>query len=520
LSKENSLLRKSIAIVVLAVVLCSANAFAQSSDQPDSSAYTLGFSTYLWHTDRFAAGFDITTDSEGNIYVTGNTRDKNFPATEGAYQTEIQGEADAFVAKLNPEGELVFATLIGGTKREHHAGVIVDDEGYIYMMGGTHSSDFPVTDGAYDTSFNGEGQWAGDVYVTKINPTGSEIVFSTFVGGDAEDTGTSIQLDSKGDIVIGGGTHSKDFPVTDGVIQPEYTNTDCFIAKLSADGDKLLFSTSLGRGRHEMITSVAVDDKDNIFVTGFTATSELPTSDDALRKHLITPITPRFKGGIDHFVAKINKKGTELQYLSYLGAGGHMGTTLSWASPNRLVVCGSTNEKGFPITDDALGKEIKGDRDCYITVFNSDDMTLEYSTVFGGSEADNITSVSFLEDDTLFIGGKTNSADFPLTKDAAFSEYPTWEKTFDSTFSGRRMAFVSVIDIKNRSLVYSTYVGACFQPRSCSDESGNICYIAEAGQRGESGMTGFPVTEGALMEPPTYLMLGRLVENTGLAEKK
>jgi len=515
------LLRKSIVFVVLAAVLGSANAFSQTSAPPDSSAYSLGFSTYLWHTDRFAAGFDISTDSEGFIYITGNTRDKNFPATEGAYQTEIKGEADAFVAKLTPEGELVFATLIGGTKREHHTGLIVDDEGFIYMMGGTHSSDFPVTEGAYDTSFNGEGQWAGDVYVTKIDPTGSELVFSTFIGGEVEETVTSnsIKLDSKGNIVIAGGTRSQDFPATDGVIQPEYTNTDSFIAKLSSDGDKLLFSTSVGRGRYEMITSVAVDDKDNIYVTGWTATSELPATDDALRRNLKTPIVPRFKGGIDHFVAKINKNGTQLQYLSYLGAGGHMGSTLSWASPNRLVVCGSTNETGFPITDNAFSKEIKGERDGFITVFNSEDMTLDYSAVFGGSDADHIISAFFLDDETLVIGGKTNSADFPLTKDALLSEYPTSEKTFDSTFSGRRKAFVSVIDIKNNNLVYSTYLGACFQIKTRVDEAGNICFIAEAGQRGESGMTGFPVTEGALMEPPTYLMLGSLVKNTGQAGK-
>ena len=515
-------MRKTITIVVLTVVMCSANAFSETSAEPDSSAYSLGFSTYLWHTDKYAAGFDISTDSEGNIYITGNTRDKNFPATEGAYQTEIKGEADAFVAKLTPEGELVFASLIGGTKREHHTGLTVDDEGYIYMIGGTHSSDFPVTDGAYDTSFNGEGEWAGDVYVAKIDPTGSELVFSTFIGGEVEETVSSdcIQIDSKGNIIIAGTTGSKDFPATDGVIDKEYTKSDCFIAKFSPDGDRLLFSTSVGGGRMEMITSVAVDDTDNIYVTGFTVADELPVTDNAVRKTMIMPQVGGYADGIDHFVAKINATGTEILYLSYLGAGGHMSTTLSWARPNRLLVCGSTKEEGFPITENAFCKEIKGDRDCYVTVFNSDDMTLEYSTVFGGSEADHVMSAYFLDDETIVIGGKTNSPDFPLTGDAVLSEYPVWEKTFSSTFFGRRQAFVSVIDIKNRSLVYSTYLGACFQPRACSDKSGNICYIAEAGQRGESGMTGFPVTEGALMEPPTYLMLGRLVKSTGLAEKR
>ena len=506
---------KKLSLIVLGVILCSGNALSQTSAEPDSATYSPGFSTYLWHTDKFAAGYDICTDGEGNIYISGNTRDKNFPASEDAYQTEIKGEADAFVAKFTPEGELVFATLIGGAKREHHTGLTVDGEGYIYLMGGTHSDDFPVTEGSYDTSFNGEGQWAGDVYVTKIDPSGSEIVFSTFIGGEVEETVTAggIQLDSKGNIVIAGTTHSQDFPATNGVICSEYTNQDSFIAKFSPDGDQLLFSTSVGRGRYEMITSIAVDDQDNIYVTGYTATSELPATDDAIRKNLTTPITPRFKGGIDHFVAKINDKGTELLYLSYLGSGGHMRSTLSWASPNRLLVCGSTNNENHPITENALSKEIQGDRDCYVTVFNSDDMSLEYSTVFGGSEADHVISGYFLDEDTIVIGGKTNSPDFPLTDDAWLSEYPAMEKTFSSTFSGRRKAFVSVIDISNQGLVYSTYLGACFQSKICSDKMGNISFIAEAGQRGESGMTGFPVTDNAFREPPTYLMMGRLVKN-------
>jgi hypothetical protein len=202
--------------------------------------YTLGFSTYLSHTDKYASGFDIYTDSEGYTYISGNTRDKNFPATEGAYQTELKGEADAFVAKYTPEGEIVFATLIGGTKREHHTSITVDEQGFIYLAGGTHSSDFPVTEGVYDTSFNGEGQWAGDVFVTKINPTGTDIIFSTFIGGEVEETVGSggIKVDSKENIIIVGTTLSHDFPLTKGVIDKKNTKWHGFLSKLSPDGNK------------------------------------------------------------------------------------------------------------------------------------------------------------------------------------------------------------------------------------------------------------------------------------------
>ena len=211
---------KKISFILLAILFCQGILKSQTSELADSTVFTLGFSTYLSHTDKYASGFDIYADSEGYTYISGNTRDKNFPATEGAYQTELKGAADVFVVKYTPEGEIVFATLIGGTKREHHSGITVDDAGYIYIAGGTHSSDFPVTSGSYDTSFNGEGTWAGDVFVTKLNPTGTDIIFSTFIGGEVEETvGTEgIKIDSKGNIIIVGTTKLYDFPLTKGVI--------------------------------------------------------------------------------------------------------------------------------------------------------------------------------------------------------------------------------------------------------------------------------------------------------------
>jgi len=499
-------------VIVLGVLLFSGVMSTPCRAQVDSTAYSVGFSTYLSHTDKYAAGFDICTDKDGNIYVSGNTRDRNFPATEGSYQTEIKGEADAFVAKFSPEGELVFASLVGGAKREHHTGITVDDAGYIFLIGGTQSADFPVTEGAYDTSFNGEGEWAGDVFLTKMTPAGDDIVFSTFIGGEVEETAGSgsVKIDSRGNIVIGGATCSPDFPATNGVIDQEYTKQDCFVAKLSPDGARLLFSTSLSNGKMEMVTGLAVDDEDNIYVTGFAVADDLPVTADAIRATRIMPTVGGFEDGIDHFVAKINPTGTRVSYLSYLGGGGHMGSTISWSSPNRLLVCGSTKEEGFPIVGKAVGAVSKGERDCFISVFDSEDMTLEYSSLFGGNGADNIQSAYFLDPDTIVVGGKTTSPDFPLTDDAFLAEYPTWEKTFNATFWGRRKSFVSVIDIQKGELIYSTYLGACFQFRICADAMGNIGFVGEAGQREASGMTGFPITDNAIQEPPTYLMLGKL----------
>ena len=498
------------AFYLAGIILGLGYASAQSGGPANAPSYALGFSTYLFHTDKYAARFSLVTDDKGSIYISGTTRDKNFPASAGAYQTALKGEADAFVVKLSPDGKIVFATLIGGRKREHHTGIAVDKQGFIYLVGGTHSPDFPVTPGAYDTGFNGEGEWAGDVYVVKMNPSGSDIVFSTFLGGKAEDTAYQIGLDSQGNTVVAGATCSPDFPATAGAIDDRYTKQDCFISKISPHGDRLLFSTSLGTGMYEMITGLAIDGRDNIYATGFTFAADLPVTPDARRGTLIEPKVRGYEGGSDHFLAKIDGSGTKILYMSYFAGGGNLASTLCWTAPNRLLMAGSVNEAGFPVTAKALSMDCPGTWDGFLSVFDSDDMTLVSSSRIGGKGADHISSATLLNPDVIVIGGLTTSPDFPLTENALFKEYPVWEKTFNSTFLGRRKAFVSVVDIKNGRLLYSTYLGACFQFQACSDGMGNVSFVAEAGQREAFGMTGFPVAGDTSEEPPTYLMLGRL----------
>lgn len=503
-------MKTRLTTIVLSLLFCQSILFSQTSQLKDTTVLTLGFSTYLSHTDKYASGFDIYTDSEGYTYVSGNTRDKNFPATEGAYQTELKGEADVFVVKYTPEGEIVFATLVGGTKREHHSGITVDDEGYIYIAGGTHSSDFPVTEGSYDTSFNGEGTWAGDVFVTKLNPTGTEIVFSTFIGGEVEETVGSegIKVDSKGNIIIIGTTKSSDFPLTKGSIDGE-DSMHGFLSKFSPTGEKLLFSTYFGNSQREGITGLAIDDKDNIYITGATYTANLAVTDNAFRKEIIMPKTG---GIIDHYIAKIQAIDNRISYLSYFATNGLGGLSIKWTQPNKVIVCGNTMAESFPVTDSTLSKNGKGMQDCFISVFNAETMSLEYATLFGGSESERLMSAHFLNKDTIVIGGITSSADFPLTENALYSEFPVCEKAFNSRFLGRKKSFVSVIDIKNSKLLYSSYFGASFIFRFYPDKNGNISFVAEAGQRGEAGITGFPITKDAI-EPPTYTMVGRLMLN-------
>ncbi len=503
---------KKITFILFALFFSQGILKSQTNQLPDTTVFTLGFSTYLSQIDKYASGVDIYTDSEGYTYISGNTKDKNFPATEGAYQTKLKGDglADVFVAKYSPEGELVFATLIGGTKREHHSGITVDDAGYIYIAGGTESSDFPTTKGAYDTSFNGARSWGGDVFVTKLNPTGTEIVFSTFIGGEVQETlgAGGIQVDSKGNVIIVGVTMSHDFPLTQGNIDNN-DNNQGFVSKLSSDGQKLLFSTFFGSSPREGIPRITIDDKDNIYIVGATHTAGLPVTENAFRKEIMVPESGYL---MDHYIARINATDHKISYLSYFATNAYSSSFIKWTKPNRLILCGSVTAKGFPVTDNAISKNGKGNLDCFISLFNSETMTLEYATLFGGSDEDRVWSANFINKDTIVIGGLTNSADLPLTENALYSEYPVCEKAFNSSFLGLRKSFVSVIDIKNSKLLYSSYFGASHLFRFYPDKYGNIGFVAEAGQKSEAGITGFPVTKNAT-EPPSYAMVGRLLLN-------
>lgn len=503
---------KKISFILIGILCSQGILKSQTTEQADSAVLTLGFSTYLSHTDKYASGFDIYTDSEGYTYIVGNTKDKNFPATEGAYQTELKGEgtADVFVVKYTPEGEIVFATLIGGTKREHHSAITIDYQGFIYIAGGTQSPDFPVTEGVFDTSFNGEGSWAGDIFVTKLSPTGSEIIFSTFLGGEVEETLNSggLKVDSKGNIICVGMTKSNNFPLTKGSIE-DNENMHGFIAKLSPGCEKLLFSTVFGSSTMESVTAVDIDDKDNIYLSGSTVSDNLPVTDNAFRKKMIMPTS----GGLtDHYIAKLSGADHQILYFSYFATNGYAGSPIAWSKPNRLTVCGSTMAKNFPVTKNAISDTVKGRRDCYIAVFNSETMDLEYATLFGGTEDERVMSAGFINEHTVVIGGTTSSADLPMTENALYSGFPVCEKSFNSSFLGRKKSFVTIVDIENGKLLNSTYFGASFLFNIHPDINGNISFVAEAGQRGEAGITGFPLTKNAV-EPPTYTMVGRFLLN-------
>jgi hypothetical protein len=255
----------------------------------------LVYSTYLG-----GSGFDrtngIAVDGAGNAYVTGVTGSTNFPTTAAAFQPASGGGSNAFVTKLDPAGAvLVYSTYLGGSGNDEGFGIAVDSAGHAYVTGFTSSPNFPTTVGAFDGTLGG----TNDAFVTKLNPTGSALVYSSYLGGSGSDLGLGIAMDSAGNAYVSGRTSSPDFPTTAGAFQPAFgggTN-DAFVTKLDPTGSALVYSTYLGGSGSDPAAAIAVDGAGNAYVTGTTSSPNFPTTAGAFQ--------PTLTGIRDAFVAKI-----------------------------------------------------------------------------------------------------------------------------------------------------------------------------------------------------------------------
>ena len=298
----------------------------------------LVYSTYLAGSVDNACDL-ITVDSLGNAYASGSTSSTDFPVTDNALQTTKKAPAadrrDAFVAKLNPDGTaLVFATYLGGSLNEDiTGGIAVDSSGSVHVTGHTFSTDFPTTDGAFQktTDLRGCGTGANKspcsgIFVAQLNPTGSALVYSTYLGGTDDSVG-GLDVDSSGNTYVTGATSDDTFPHTPGVFQTSFaptTGAKAFVTKLNPAGTALVYSTFLGGGDDQSGNDIHVDSAGNAYVTGTTTSTDFPTTPGAFQRALV----PGNCGTVskpspcpDAFVSKLNPAGTALVFSTYLGGG-------------------------------------------------------------------------------------------------------------------------------------------------------------------------------------------------------
>ena len=206
---------------------------------------TLAYSTYLGGSDADTGG-GLAVDASGHAYVTGLTISSDFPTTPGAFQTTLKGQENVFVSKLNAAGSaLLYSTYLGGSGGARGQGIAVDSSGNAYVTGGA-GVDFPTTPGAFQTTFKVDG--GVGVFVSKLNATGSALLYSTYVAGTGGDFGYGIAVDASRNVYVTGTTDSSNFPTTKGAYQTTFAGggADAFVSKLNATGSALLYSTYLG----------------------------------------------------------------------------------------------------------------------------------------------------------------------------------------------------------------------------------------------------------------------------------
>lgn len=361
------------------------------------SGGALSYCTYLGGNASEWAG-SIAVDGNGSAFVAGSTFSAAFPQPPGGFGTFPGGNAVAFVAKLAPDGgSLDYVAGLGGDGTVLGRTIALAAGGEAMVAGQTQARDFPVTPGAFNTSYLDVFNNYGDGFVTRVNASGSGLVFSTLLGGASADDITGIALSPGGEAVIAGFTLSQDFPTTAGALATGYVGgtADAFVTKLSADGSALGYSTYLGSFLEDRAAAVAVDSFGVAFVAGRTSWSNFPTTPGAFDETFNGPAG----GGRDAFVVGLSPNGSALDYGTFFGGGGDDAASgLALGADGAIVLVGDTNSSDLPTDPSAWQQVLRGSSDAFFTrlALPPGDFSVEVSsstlTAFPGtSVATNVT---------------------------------------------------------------------------------------------------------------------------------
>jgi hypothetical protein len=391
---------------------------------------------------------------------------------------------------------LRYGTFLGGDQSESAEGIAVDAAGNAYVTGYTASLTFPTKNPV-------QAEKAGfpeDAFVTKLNRDGSDLVFSTYLGGDGFESGADIALDEQGNVWVMGSTTSDNFPTVNPLQPVIGGSADIFVTKLKGDGSALIFSTYLGGGGNDNNGSLKVDSEGDILVTGFTTSTNFPTVNAFQPVHADTIISPclfpppfpsciRFPyvGNEDAFVTKLKGDGSALVFSTYLGGSrGDDGQDLAIDGNGNIYVIGVTASMNFPTANPLQAANAGYDGsgtfnpntscDAFVAKFNANG-ALVYSTYFGGSSNDFGRAISLDEAGNVYLLGRTTSPNFPTVA------------PLKSTLSGNADLFVAKLNQTGSATLYSTYLGG-----SSFEEAGDLQVDAQGNAfiTGETESTDFP----------------------------
>jgi uncharacterized protein (TIGR03437 family) len=394
---------------------------------------------------------------------------------------------DAFVAKLNPTGnKLIYSTYLGGSGDDVAFAIAIDAAGDAYVAGATSSLNFPLTPGGgeYQNRMKGgDGEpvkpccalpfWdPGNAFVAKLDPTGSKLLFSTYLGGSLDDAAIAIAVDSSSNVYVAGCTISFDFPTTSGAFQTHFggldeENTanfgDGFIAKMNSTGSSLIYSTYLGGTGDDCVNAIALDSSDDVYMTGSTDSTNMPVSQNAFQPSFagyktLPPAVEQNLG--DAFVAKLNPSGSALLYLTYLGGNANdAGLAIAIDSSGDAFVAGFTDSTNFPLSASPYQSKMAGDGgkhysvnvqgDVFLTVVNPTATEVLYSTYLGGKSDDGIGGILLDGSGNVYLAGGSSSPNMPVTSGAYQTAYGGGGDAYYAIFSGLSFTPPTITKVAN-----------------------------------------------------------------------
>jgi hypothetical protein len=428
---------------------------------------SLYYSTYLGGSGG-DTGNAIALDALFDAYITGSTSSSNFPrgspTGSSPYQGSYGGDTDAFVTKLRYDGEaIIYSTYLGGNNYDIGQGIGVDSSADVYVVGSTSSANFPTTASAFQTTFGG----SSDAFVSKLDPSGSKLLFSSFLGGSDIDYGLALALDPSGNVFVTGSTQSTDFPTVKTVQSGNSGNGDAFVAEIDTNlpqTQQVVYSTYLGGSSADSGQGIVVDAGDNAYVTGFTFSTNFP---------VYNAFQTSNAGSVDAFISVVSPGGGSLEFSTYLGGSGDdRAWAISLDSENNIYIAGSSYTActpatsittkcnplaTFPTTPGAYQsfttKQAPGYPVAFVTEMNHFGNALLYSTLLGGSLSDVASGIAVDGAGNAYVTGYTTSTDFP-TANAVQASYVGGSCGVNPC----QDAFVTEVNPQGTSLVYSTFL--------------------------------------------------------------
>jgi hypothetical protein len=455
----------------------------------------LSYSTYLGGSGD-DQGNGIAVDAAGSAYVVGTTYSTSFPGA-GSLGNPNKGIppfsngpiADVFVAKFNPAGTaLVYSTYLGGNDLDYGNGIAVDAAGNAWVTGRTDSANFPTTANAVEGTATGA---ISHAFVAKLNPSGTGLVYSTYLGGHAQAEGVAIAVDKSGSAYVTGDTLGGNFP-TKSAFQPKPSGDgsisfDAFVTKIDAGGS-LIYSSYLGGSQYNIGDTndygfdfgkgIAVDGAGNAYITGTTTSTNFPTP-GTVPQTIGVSMTSKYTSKVQHssaFVAKVNAAGSGFGYFDYIGGGSDdEGHAIAVDAAGDAYVTGVTDSSDFPVSPNAFRTTRAGINDAFVIKLSPVGARV-YGTYLGGDAQNNGFGIAVDAAGDAFATGKTDSGP-PSSSSSGFPIVnPLQGKLPNVGYS----VFVTALNAAGTDSVFSTYLtgkGLGGQGNAIAVDAAGNCYV-------------------------------------------